>query len=442
MEKQRHLPLTERICHCQHCPDAFHFHLHIPALSFTLPTPWPSQEPPRRARSSPPLPVRLLLGRRSDMRRRTVIAATIVALLLVACTAAAAAAALTISKKNQHRPASESSGGACDMFAGAWVADESYPLYDSASCPFVRGEFDCRRFSRPDKQYLKYRWQPSPPCSPPRFDGLALLRMWGGKKVMFVGDSLALNQYESLLCMIHAAAPDARATVSPRSGRVDPATTVTFDEYNVTLVYYLSHYLVDIVSEKAGRVLKLDKIDEGRNWLGADVLVFDSWHWWPRSGKDQPWDYIQEGSQVAKDMDRMVAFTKALNTWAGWVDANLVQTSAKVFFQGISPSHYRGQEWGASPRKSCAGETEPLNSTGGPYPGGPIPQQAVIRNALARMAKPVYLLDFTYLSQLRKDAHPGKYGGMFGQDCTHWCIAGLPDTWNILFYAALTGQDA
>jgi hypothetical protein len=61
-----------------------------------------------------------------------------------------------------------------------------------------------------------------------RFDGLALLRMWSGKKVMFVGDSLALNQYESLLCMIHAAAPNALTTVSPRSGKINPSTTVVF----------------------------------------------------------------------------------------------------------------------------------------------------------------------------------------------------------------------
>ena len=64
-----------------------------------------------------------------------------------------------------------------------------------------------------------------------RFDGVALLRMWSGKKVMFVGDSLALNQYESLLCMLHAAAPSARITVSPASGRIDPSTTARFEVY-------------------------------------------------------------------------------------------------------------------------------------------------------------------------------------------------------------------
>ncbi|XP_044972427.1 uncharacterized protein LOC123439845 isoform X2 [Hordeum vulgare subsp. vulgare] len=38
----------------------------------------------------------------------------------------------------------------------------------------------------------------------------------------------------------------------------------------------------------------------------------------------------QEGSQVMKDMDRMAAFTKALKTWAGWVDANLVRMCADL----------------------------------------------------------------------------------------------------------------
>ncbi|XP_072984557.1 protein trichome birefringence-like 37 [Typha latifolia] len=319
----------------------------------------------------------------------------------------------------------------CNPFAGNWVYDESYPIYDSSNCPFIRKEFDCIKYGRPDKFYLKYRWKPNS-CELTRFDGKELLRRWSGKRIMFVGDSLSANQYESMLCLLHSAAPNASWTSSPGMGIL---SSIKFEDYNVTMMYYLSHYLVDIVREKIGRVLKLDSIQAGHVWLGADVLIFNTWHWWPRRGPSQPWDFVQDGKNIMPDMDRTVAFSKALQTWAKWVDSNVNPATTKVFYQSVSPDHYHGQDWG-EPGQSCAGQTKPLNSS--TYPAGPMPQEAIVKNVLHSMSKPVYLLDISFLSQLRKDAHPSKYNGIqLREDCSHWCIAGLTDTWNQLLYAAI-----
>lgn len=50
---------------------------------------------------------------------------------------------------------------------------------------------------------------------------------------------------------------------------------------------------------------------------------------------------MQEGSKIVKDMNRLVAFTKGMTTWARWVDKNIDPSKTKVFFQGISPTHYQ-----------------------------------------------------------------------------------------------------
>ncbi|XP_066378814.1 protein trichome birefringence-like 38 [Miscanthus floridulus] len=344
-------------------------------------------------------------------------------------------------------PSAASAPGGCDLFRGRWVADKSYPLYDASACPFVPDVFDCRRNGRPDDDYLKFRWSPGN-CRLPRFDGGDLLRRWRGKTVMFVGDSLSMNQWVSLACMLHAAAPaPVRATFT--SG--EPVSAVRFEDYDLLLVLYHTTFLVDVVQEDIGRVLKLDSMRNASEWLGAHLLVFNTWHWWTYRGASQVWDYVQDGNSTYQDMDRLTAFSKALSTWARWVDANVDASKTRVFYQGISPSHYMSKQQesqaGTAPAGgggSCLKQTRPLQEATDAAGGGTslAPVQGVVRGVLDAMTAPVSLLDITALSQLRIDAHPSVYGGpgRDGMDCTHWCIAGLPDAWNHIMYAMLLQQ--
>ncbi|CAL0303850.1 unnamed protein product [Lupinus luteus] len=319
--------------------------------------------------------------------------------------------------------------GTCNWFSGKWVYDASYPLYDPSSCPFIDPQFNCQKYGRPDKLYQKYKWTPFS-CPLPRFNGLKFLERYRGKKVMFVGDSLSLNQFNSLACMLHAWVPKSRTTYGQR----DALSSVTFEDYGLELFLYRTPYLVDLDREKAGRVLKLDSIKSGDAWRGMDVLIFNTWHWWTHTGNAQPWDYVEVNGKLLKDMNRFIAYYIGLTTWAKWVEKNVNPSQTKVFFLGISPVHYQGKDWN-QPAKSCMTETQPF--FGLKYPAGKPMAWTIVNKVLNRITKPVYFLDVTTLSQYRKDAHPEGYSGVMATDCSHWCLPGLPDTWNELLYAAL-----
>ncbi|KAI3973472.1 hypothetical protein MKW92_000821, partial [Papaver armeniacum] len=103
-----------------------------------------------------------------------------------------------------------------------------------------------------------------------------------------------------------------------------------------------------------------------------------------------------------------------------------------------------GGQWNSGGQ--CHKETEPiLNET---YLEKYPTKMEVLESVLQRMHTPVLYLNISKLTDYRKDAHPSIYRKEYNtaeekvaaemfQDCSHWCLPGVPDTWNELLYASL-----
>ncbi|WCJ19087.1 TRICHOME BIREFRINGENCE-LIKE 36 [Euphorbia peplus] len=327
-----------------------------------------------------------------------------------------------------------SSSSSCDYREGRWVYDESYPLYDSSTCPYLTTPFACNRNGRPDSLYQKFKWKPHS-CSLPRFDALKFLGKMRRKRIMLVGDSMMRNQWESLVCLVQGVIPTSHKIITYNG----PSMAFHALDFETSIEFTWAPLLVELKKGEGNkRFLHLDLIeDNARFWRNVNVLVFDSAHWWTHSHNHHhnmtSWDYYMEGQSVMKTMNPMTAYQKALTTWAKWIDLNLDLRMTRVIFRSMSTSHNRENGW------KCYEESEPLPYLRQQHTPG---QVLVVKKVIRQMSFPVYLQDITTMSALRRDAHPSIYRTRSrrrrttpSSDCNHWCLPGVPDTWNEILSA-------
>merc|ERR1719263_695164 len=106
-----------------------------------------------------------------------------------------------------------------------------------------------------------------------------------------------------------------------------------------------------------------------------------------------------------------------------------------VILQTYSPNHFFHGDWDS--HGNCEGYKEPNNDFSSYKNLGSLGKQRVeeTNSMLRSLAKQfssqykVSILDITDMSWGRADAHPGGEATNWN-DCAHWCLPGVPDTWN------------
>ncbi|PSS28650.1 Protein ALTERED XYLOGLUCAN like [Actinidia chinensis var. chinensis] len=346
---------------------------------------------------------------------------------------------------------------ACNYTYGKWVHDKLGPLYNGTTCGTITDAQNCLAHGRPDLGYLYWKWKPNQ-CHLPRFEPKTFLQILRNKHLAFVGDSMARNQLESLLCMLATAStPNLVYSYSDGDKFIrHKFRRWHFPSHNVNVSIYWSPFLVKGI-EKTESVnynrLYLDSLDE--RWASAldqiDMIVLSAGHWFL-----QPAVYFNDNSvlgchyctgQNHTEVGFYDVFGKTLNTTLRTIIERRGLGSGSgidVIVTTFSPHHFEGEwdKFGACPKTHpyAEGEKELEGMDAEMRKIGVREVEAAKVNAKKSRRLRLEVLDITKLSLMRGDGHAGPY--MFANpfangitervqnDCVHWCLPGPVDAWN------------
>ncbi|KAJ7949998.1 Protein trichome birefringence-like [Quillaja saponaria] len=343
----------------------------------------------------------------------------------------------------------------CNVANGKWVFNSSIkPLYSDRTCPYLDRQVSCEKNGRPDSDYRHWEWQPED-CTLPRFNPELALKKLRGKRLLFVGDSLQRGQWQSFVCLVEWIIPEDKKSM--RRGR--SRSVFKAKEYNATIEFYWAPYLVEsntdlhIIGDTTKRIIKVDSVAKhAENWMGVDILVFNSYVWWMSGPRIKTlWGSFSNGEEGFEELDTTIAYRIGLKTWANWVDTTINPNRTRVFFTTMSPTHTRNEDWNHKDGIKCFNETKPVMKKKFWGSGSDKKMMSVVANVVEKMKVPVTFINITQISEYRIDGHASVYtetGGklltdeqkadpIHNADCIHWCLPGVPDTWNQIFLAYL-----
>ncbi|CAN1760589.1 Protein trichome birefringence-like 13 [Linum perenne] len=298
------------------------------------------------------------------------------------------------------------SSGSCNYADGSWVydPDRSLERYDSTCKEIFKG-WNCIASGKTNARDIpKWRWQPKG-CNLPHFDPLVFLETYR--------DTNPWDVKMAISC---------RWSADPKGGELES-------------LGYKEGYRVDV------------DIPES-TWENApsfhDIVIFNTGHWWWAPSKFDPVKtpmlFYRKGVPIIPPVSPDVGLDMVLENMVHFVEDKMRPGGIK-FFRTQSPRHFEGGDWNEG--GSCL-RKKPLlfdqaEQLFGVRNNGTNVEARLVNQHILKVVKwsSFQILDITHLSELRADGHPANAGGKKHDDCMHWCLPGVTDTWNDLFILQL-----